>query len=124
MKSWTPVRSLRFLSGFLFTLGLGLSAKAQDVLWDSAYPITGDSNLITSGTEFDALLTNSGSQTTSPISVDNLTFNLATPTSSTATSATDGLISWNITSGDSQRYEFTDFSYASDGPRLVFSSGF
>ena len=116
MKSWTPVRSLRFLSGFLFTLGLGLSAKAQDVLWDSAYPITGDSNLITSGTEFDALLTNSGSQTTSPISVDNLTFNLATPTSSTATSATDGLISWNITSGDSQRYEFTDFSAPGASP--------
>jgi len=117
MKSRNPVPPLRFLSGFFFILGLAFSAQAQDLLWEPAAQITGDSDLITSGKEFDGFLTNSGSDTTSsitadgiPFTVDGIIFNLATDPSNMGFSATDGLISWQITSGDSQRYEYTDFS--------------
>ena len=117
MKSRNPVPPLRFLSGFFFILGLAFSAQAQDLFWEPAAQITGDSDLITSGTEFDGFLTNSGSDTTSlitvdgiPFTVDGIIFNLATDPSNMGFSATDGLISWQITSGDSQRYEYTNFS--------------
>jgi len=107
MKSWNPVRSLRFLSGCFVILSFGVSAQAQNLLWNPAAPIIGDSNLITSGTEFDALLTNPSAN--APISVDGLKFNFATPTSGMPSSASDGLISWQITSGDVKSYSWNNY---------------
>jgi hypothetical protein len=100
---------LVLLFGFFFIFGFGVSAKAQTITWAAAAPITGDSNLITSGTELDALLTNPAS--TSPITVDGLKFNLAKTTSNTPPTATDKLdLGWQITSGDSNPYSWPNYS--------------
>jgi len=112
----------------LLILGFGVSAQAQNITWAPAAPITGDSNgesnLITSGKEFDAFLTNPAS--TSPIMVDGLTFNLATITSSTPPTATDNLdLSWQITSGDSNPYSWPDYSQPNASPafKTLLESG-
>jgi hypothetical protein len=122
MKSWNPVWYLRFLSGIFFALGFSVSAHAQIIYWAPATDISGDSDLITAGTELDAFLTNSGGIQSSDISLpDGLVFHLATNLSFTDTSATDGLgLSWQITSGNSHRYSWT--SYSQPGASSAFDT--
>jgi hypothetical protein len=87
-------------------LSLVSVASAQTIDWGAATGITGDADLVTSGTYLDAFLTNTSQ--VAPITVDGITFNPALGSSST--SGTDGIISFNVTSGTNNQYSFTTFS--------------
>jgi alpha-1,3-glucanase-like protein/carbohydrate binding protein with CBM6 domain len=100
---------LKMAAVALATLTSSVTVNAQNITWGSATGITGDANLVTSGTYVDAFLTNT-SKTTS-LTADGVTFNPAT--SSSNTSGTDGKISFTVTSGTNLPYSTNAFPTAS-----------
>ena len=111
MKNTHPISTLLVTTASFACLGLGSIASAQSITWGAATGITGDANLVTSGTYFDALLTNSGSSVVSggPLSVDGIQFNTAL-TATDGLTVTDGVISFTVTSGSNNHYGFSSFS--------------
>jgi lysophospholipase L1-like esterase len=91
------------------TLVPNSAAHAQNIAWGSATGITGDANLSTAGSYFDAFLTDTG--LSSSLTADGITFNPST--SSSSTSGSDGKISFTVTSGTNNQYGFATFPTAS-----------
>ena len=90
-------------------LSMSQSLRAQDIVWGPATGITGDNDLITNGVYLDALLPNPSAG--SALAADGITFNICT-VSNSATTGSDGVISYAITSGNNNAYEFTTFPTA------------
>lgn len=85
---------------------------SSTIAWGPATGITGDANLLTSGTYFDAFLTNTTK--TSSLTADGITFNFKTSTTGTSgsdVSAGKG-ISFSVTTGSNQSYVFATFPTA------------
>jgi hypothetical protein len=82
-----------------------LPLPPQTISWGPATGITGDQNLSTNGTYFDAFIPNT--TLGAPLTADGVTFNVAT--SSSGSGGTDGTITFNIISGNNNTYDFTTF---------------
>jgi hypothetical protein len=82
-----------------------ISTPPQTITWGPATGITGDNSLLTNGAYLDAILPNTGDGTT--LSVDGITFNPLA--SSSSSGGSDGIISYDITSGNNNSYDFTTF---------------
>lgn len=100
-----------------FSLALGAAilstpVRAQNIAWGPATGITGDGDLITNGIYLDAFLPDTASSVLGggPLAADGVTFNTAASFSDT--NATDGVISFTITSGNNNNYNFTTFPTA------------
>ena len=96
------------MPAFLLALAvviMGHTAAAQNIAWGPATGITGDANLQTGGTYYDALLPNTSAS--SALTADGITFNVDSTVSGTG--AGDGIISYQVTSGSLNNYEFTTF---------------
>jgi hypothetical protein len=109
---------MKHINGHLLLLSIALawaalstsqSLHAQDIAWGPATDITGDDDLITNGIYLDALLPNPNAG--SALVADGITFNICT-VSNSATTGSDGVISYAITSGNNNAYEFTTFPTA------------
>jgi hypothetical protein len=94
--------------GFADSTPATLTVLAGNIVWGSATGITGDSDLVTNGIYFDALLPNLGAG--APLTADGIIFNSAVTTSST--SAGDGTISFVVTSGSINNYNSGSFPTA------------
>jgi hypothetical protein len=106
----TKGQSLVAATTFALTmLFMNPSLRAQDIAWGPATGITGDVDLVTNGVYVDALLPNPNSP--SALEVDGITFNLCT-VSNSPTTGSDGIISYDITVGNNNAYEFTTFPVA------------
>ena len=77
----------------------------QTITWGPATGITGDNSLQTNGAYLDAYIPNT--TLGSSLTVDGITFNIST--SSSGTSGADGVISFNVLSGNNNTYDFTTF---------------
>ena len=77
----------------------------QTITWGAATGMSGDNSLSTNGVYVDAFIPNTG--VTAGLSVDGITFNAAT--SSSGSGGSDGLISFDILSGNNNSYDFTTF---------------
>ena len=77
----------------------------QTITWGAATGISGDNSLSTNGVYVDAFIPNTGLP--AGLSVDGITFNSAT--SSSGSGGSDGLISFDILSGNNNSYSFTTF---------------
>ncbi len=88
-----------------------VSIPPQTISWGPSTGITGDADLLTNGTLVDALLPNPNGTAningSNNLIVDGLTFNAVT--SSSSSGGSDGIISYTITSGDNNAYDFTSF---------------
>jgi hypothetical protein len=82
-----------------------LATPPQTIAWGAATGITGDNSLLTNGVYVDAFIPNT--EVTSGLSVDGITFNAAT--SSSGSGGSDGVISFDILSGNNNSYSFTTF---------------
>lgn len=82
-----------------------LLTPPQTITWGVAMGITGDNSLSTNGVYVDAFIPNT--EVTAGLTVDGITFNSAT--SSSGTGGSDGLISFDILSGNNNSYNFTTF---------------
>jgi hypothetical protein len=82
-----------------------VSTPPQTITWGPATGITGDNSLLTNGTYVDAILPNA--LAASSLAVDGITFNALT--SSSGTGGSDGIISYDIISGNNNTYSFTTF---------------
>lgn len=93
------------------------TAAAQNINWGSAQLITGDTNLLTNGTYFDALIPNHG-----PLTADGVTFNQ--DTHATSTGGGDLLISYVVTSGNNNSYGYnTLFTGGSSDFNAIMNAG-
>jgi hypothetical protein len=81
----------------------------QTITWGPTTGITGDNNLLTNGIYVDAFIPNTSSSVVSAgaLAADGITFNVAT--SSSASGGSDGIISFNVLSGNNNSYNFTTF---------------
>jgi hypothetical protein len=82
-----------------------LSTPPQTIAWGAATGITGDNSLLTNGVYVDALVPNTSLG--SALIADGITFNQVTIPSSSG--GGDGIISFNILSGNNNTYNFTTF---------------
>ncbi|HSY16710.1 MAG TPA: hypothetical protein VK815_00175, partial [Candidatus Acidoferrales bacterium] len=82
-----------------------LALPPQTINWGPAIGITGDNSLQTNGNYLDAYIPNPSQS--SSLTVDGVVFNSST--SSSGTSGGDGIISFNVLSGQNLAYEFTTF---------------
>ncbi len=85
-----------------------VSIPPQTIAWGSASGITGDNSLVTNGVYVDAFVPNTGLGTS--LTVDGITFNAAT--SSSSSGGSDGIITFKIISGSNNGYGFTTFPSA------------
>jgi hypothetical protein len=77
----------------------------QTITWGAATGISGDNSLLTNGVYVDAFIPNT--ELGSGLSADGITFNSAT--SSSSSGGSDGLITFDILSGDNNSYSFSTF---------------
>jgi len=85
-----------------------LSVPPQTISWGPAIGITGDNSLQTNGTYVDAYIPDP--TLSSSLTADGVVFNAST--SSSSTGGSDGVISFNVLSGNNLSYNFTTFPTA------------
>jgi hypothetical protein len=92
-------------------------APVQNIFWGDAQIITGDDNLLTNGTYFDALIPNHG-----PLTADGVTFNQDTLENSVG--GGDALITYTVTAGNNNSYgNNTLFTGGSSDFNAVMNAG-